>query len=147
MRPSTVVTATYGRLHVSHADLTDETTGKSETLPCDLLLMSGGFTPSVHLFSQSRGKLVYDESIKAYIPGESNERERSVGACRGVFDLGAVIANGFSGGLDAVRAAGGKPAPEHKFPVFAQSLGQDGVIGLANKVVKRGGRAWVDFSE
>jgi len=132
-------------LHVSHADLTDETTGKSETLPCDLLLMSGGFTPSVHLFSQSRGKLVYDESIKAYIPGESNERERSVGACRGVFDLGAVIANGFSGGLDAVRAAGGKPAPEHKFPVFAQSLGQDGVIGFANKVVKRGGRAWVDF--
>ena len=145
LRPSTVVAATYGRLHISHADLTDETTGKSETLPCDLLLMSGGFTPSIHLFSQSRGKLVYDESIKAYIPGESTERERSVGACRGVFDLGAVIANGFSGGLDAVRAAGGKPAPEHKFPVFAQSLGQDGVIGLASKVVKRGGRAWVDF--
>ena len=145
VRPSSLVTATYGRLRISHADLTDETTGRSETLPCDLLLMSGGFTPSVHLFSQSRGKLLYDESIKAYIPGESTERQRSVGACRGVFDLGAVIADGFSGGLDAVRAAGGKPAPEHKFPVFAQSLGQDGVIGLASEVVKRGGRAWVDF--
>ncbi len=105
VRPSTVVTATYGRLRVSHADLMDETTGKSETLPCDLLLMSGGFTPSVHLFSQSRGKLVYDDGIKAYIPGKSAERERSVGACRGVFDLGAVIADGFSGGLDAAKAA------------------------------------------
>jgi sarcosine oxidase, subunit alpha len=145
VRISTVVTATYGRLHISHADLVDETTGKSETLPCDLLLMSGGFTPSVHLFSQSRGKLIYDESLKAYIPGQSAERERSVGGCRGVFDLGAVIANGFGGGLDAVKAAGGKPAAEHKFAVLAQSLGQDGVIGLASKIVKSGGRAWVDF--
>jgi sarcosine oxidase subunit alpha len=145
VRPSTVVTATYGRLHISHADLTDETTGKVETLACDLLLMSGGFTPSVHLFSQSRGKLAYDEILKAYVPGESAERERSVGACRGVYELGAVIANGFSGGLDAVRAAGGNPASEQKFAVFAQSLGQDGVIGCASKIVKQAGRAWVDF--
>lgn len=145
VRASTVVTATSGRLRVSQADLTDETTGRSETLPCDLLLMSGGFTPSVHLFSQSRGKPVYDESIKAYIPGESAERERSVGACRGVFNLDAVIANGFSGGVAAVKAAGGTPAPEQKFAVSAQPLGQHGVIGLASKLVKRGGRVWVDF--
>lgn len=145
VRPSTVVSATFGRLHISHADLTDETTGKAETLACDLLLMSGGFTPSVHLFSQSRGKLAYDEALKAYIPGRSAERERSVGACRGVYELGALIANGFSGGLDAVRAAGGNPAAEQKFAVVAQPLGQDGVIGRASKIIKQTGRAWVDF--
>jgi sarcosine oxidase, subunit alpha len=145
VRFSTVVTATYGRLRISHASLTDETTGKSETLPCDLLLMSGGFTPSVHLFSQSRGKLTYDENLEAYVPGESAERERSVGACRGIFELGAAIANGFSGGLDAVKASGGNPVSETRFPVFAQPLGQDGVIGCPSRVVKQAGRAWVDF--
>jgi len=145
VRPSTAVSATYGRLHISHADLTDETTEKTETLACDLLLMSGGFTPSIHLFSQSRGKLVYDETLKAYIPGESAERERSVGACRGVYELGAVIAGGFSGGLAAVKLAGGTPASEQKFLVSAQPLGQDSVVGRTGKAVKQAGRAWVDF--
>ena len=38
-------------------------------IACDAVLMSGGFTPSVHLFSQSRGKLAWDESIQAFVPG------------------------------------------------------------------------------
>jgi hypothetical protein len=40
------------------------------TQPCDLVLMSGGFTPSVHLHSQSRGKLVWHEGLQAFLPGE-----------------------------------------------------------------------------
>ena len=145
VRGATLVIGTSGRLQISHVDLTDQVSGKSETLPCDLLLMSGGFTPSVHLFSQSRGKLVYDDALKVYVPGTSVERERSVGACRGVFDLGAVLAGGFSGGLDAVKAAGGHPGREEKFAVSAQPVGQDGVIGRPGKTLKSVGRAWVDF--
>ena len=45
--------------------------------------MSGGFTPSVHLYSQSRGKLHWNEALQAFIPGQSAECERSAGACRG----------------------------------------------------------------
>ncbi|MBS0528942.1 MAG: sarcosine oxidase subunit alpha [Proteobacteria bacterium] len=145
VRGSTVVTGTTGHLRISHVDLVDEVSGKSETLPCDLLLMSGGFTPSVHLFSQSRGKLVYDEALKVYVPGQSVERERSVGACRGIFDLGAAIASGFSGGLDAVKASGGSPVEEATFVVLAESFGQNGVIGRPGKAAKYAGRAWVDF--
>ncbi|MBN8991312.1 MAG: sarcosine oxidase subunit alpha [Rhizobiales bacterium] len=143
VRPSTLVTATHGRLHISHADLASEGASSSETVPCDLLLMSGGFTPSVHLFSQSRGKLGYDEALKSYIPQKSVENERSVGGCRGLFDLGASIADGFGGGLGAVRGAGGTPVTEQKIPVFVQSFGQDGFIGALNGKSRR--RAWVDF--
>jgi sarcosine oxidase subunit alpha len=149
VRPSTVVTSTYGRLRVSHADLVRISRGSAghpETFACDLLLMSAGFTPSVHLFSQSRGKLIYDEDLKAYLPGESVERERSVGGCRGVFDLGAALAGGFAGGLDAAKAAGGTAAAEHKFSVFAQSLGREGFVGAPPSGAKsRRKRAWVDF--
>ena len=149
VRPSTVVTGTCGRLRISHADLariSGGSAGHPETFACDLLLMSAGFTPSVHLFSQSRGKLVYDEDLKAYLPGTSVERERSVGGCRGVFDLGASLADGFAGGLGAAKASGGTAAAEHKFSVFAQSSGRDGFIGASPSGGKsRRTRAWVDF--
>jgi sarcosine oxidase, subunit alpha len=74
---------------------------------CDALLMSGGFTPSVHLFSQSRGKLVWSDALQAFIPGQSAERERSAGACRGVMDLGRALADGVSAGADAGRQSNG----------------------------------------
>ena len=76
---------------------------------CDTVLMSGGFTPSVHLFSQSRGKLAWSEPLQAFIPGESAEAERSAGACRGIFDLVDVLADGFAAGADA-SARPGAPA-------------------------------------
>ena len=39
-------------------------------LACDVLLVSGGWNPAVHLFSQARGKLRYDENLGAFVPGE-----------------------------------------------------------------------------
>ena len=51
--------------------------------PATRFSMSGGWTPSVHLFSQSRGKLVFDEALQAFLPGVSAQRERSAGACNG----------------------------------------------------------------
>ncbi|MGH8265879.1 MAG: glycine cleavage T C-terminal barrel domain-containing protein, partial [Steroidobacteraceae bacterium] len=77
----------------------------AETQPCDLVLMSGGFTPSVHLHSQSRGKLAWDAGLQAFLPGESAEHSRSAGACHGVFALAAAHADGAVAGEAAARAA------------------------------------------
>ncbi len=84
-------------------------------IACDTLLMSGGFTPSVHLFSQSRGKLAWSDAVQAFIPGVSAERETSVGACRGVFDLAAALAEGFAAG----DAAGSRRAAKVQAPAVA----------------------------
>jgi sarcosine oxidase, subunit alpha len=40
-----------------------------ETRPADTLLLSGGWTPTVHLYMQARGKLRYDESLAAFVLG------------------------------------------------------------------------------
>jgi sarcosine oxidase subunit alpha len=72
-------------------------------IECDTVLMSGGFTPSVHLFSQSRGKLAWDESIQAFIPSRSAERERSAGACRGISELAQALDDGANAGAAAVE--------------------------------------------
>ncbi|MCB8838370.1 sarcosine oxidase subunit alpha family protein [Aurantimonas sp. VKM B-3413] len=74
------------------------TIGAKTTLPCDCVGMSGGFTPAVHLFSQSRGKLAFDAGLDAFLPAQSAQAEVSVGACRGVYDLSAIIADGAKAG-------------------------------------------------
>ena len=76
----------------------DGTIGAKTTLACDCVGMSGGFTPAVHLFSQSRGKLAFDAGLDAFLPAQSAQAEQSAGACRGVYDLAAVIADGAKAG-------------------------------------------------
>jgi sarcosine oxidase subunit alpha len=107
----TTAVGTSGRFRVESVQLarvdkdgkvTDEGV---QTMPCDLLLMSGGFTPTVHLFSQSRGKLIWDEKTQSFIPGTPAERVRSAGACRGVFSLKAVLADGATAGEGAASDA------------------------------------------
>ena len=79
--------------------------GARRTLPCDCAGVSGGWTPSVHLFSQSRGKLAFRSEIDAFVPGQAAQRTRSAGACRGVYDLGAVLSDGWAAGAAAAGAA------------------------------------------
>jgi sarcosine oxidase, subunit alpha len=150
VRSATLVTGSSGRLRVSSASLTPVGTsrgrGTTEIVPCDLILMSGGFTPSVHLFSQSRGRLVYDEALQAYLPGASAERERSVGACRGVYDLDWALSDGFAGGRDAAKAAGFEGIADRNFVVKAESVGTDGFIGATpHGCDPLKTRAWIDF--
>jgi NADPH-dependent 2,4-dienoyl-CoA reductase/sulfur reductase-like enzyme len=81
------VAGTRGNLRVSGIEnaYTDKSASSQQRiLHCDLVLMSGGYTPSVHLFSQSRGKLLWNEAAKVFLPASSAERERSAGACRDV---------------------------------------------------------------
>lgn len=78
---------------------------EAQTLRCDLVLMSGGFTPSVHLFSQSRGTLAWDDALQAFLPAVSAERARSAGACRGLFALAAALVDGAAAGAAAAREA------------------------------------------
>ena len=79
---------------------------EGRTLACDLVLMSGGWAPSVHLFSQSRGRLTWSDAARAFVPSASAERERSAGACRGVYGLAEALADGAAAGVAAATACG-----------------------------------------
>ena len=114
---NTAVCGTVGRLRIGAADLgrpDGEGSVGGERIACDLLLMSGGWTPSVHLFSQSRGRLRYDEALAAFVPGGSVQREQSAGACRGTGDLAGCVAEGYAAGEVAARSALGKDYPHHR---------------------------------
>ena len=63
-------------------------TGKTSIM-CDALLMAGGWTPSVHLWSHSKGSLKWRDDLGAYVPDQPKENVRCVGACSGNWDFGA----------------------------------------------------------
>ena len=56
-------------------------------IACDLLASSGGWSPTVHLFSQGGGKLRFDDAIAAFIPNTTNAEITVAGAANGEFSL------------------------------------------------------------
>ncbi len=90
--------------------------GRGDAVPADLLMISGGWNPAVHLASMSGAALAWDDALHAFVPGASVQRERSAGACRGVNGIGAAAADGAVAGRDAAIAAGFDAAPEFPLP-------------------------------
>ena len=142
------VLGTRGYDHVSSVEIARlEASGRPtghRSIDCDLLLVAGGHVPSVHLFSQSRGKLRYDETLQAFIPGESAENERSVGACRGLFGLAATLQDGASAGAAAACAAGFEAAAPHFEAAENTAAATTSHLPRAEAAVP-GPKAFVDF--
>jgi sarcosine oxidase, subunit alpha len=113
----------------------------SNDFDCDVLLMSGGYTPSVHLFSQSRGKLEWSDALKAFVPSVSAEAERSAGACRGVYGLEEVLADGASA---AARALQLSRAPR-MFEVEDQERRRDPYLGALPGAGSTTAKSFVDW--
>lgn len=88
------------------ADEGSRVSGSVRRIDCDLLCVSGGWNPSVHLFSQSQGKLRYDEGITSFVPDQSRQAERSAGAARGSFALADCLREGLEAGVEAARITG-----------------------------------------
>lgn len=110
------ITATHGRLHVARIEVSPidasggRVIGKAEHINCDLVLMSGGLSPLVHLHSQARGKLKWDEKTLCFRPSTAHEAEYSIGACNGSFDLEKGLKEALTAGMKAVTANNGESA-------------------------------------
>ena len=71
-----------------------------ETIECDCICVSGFWTPTVHLASQSGNKLKFDDKIDAFVPDKSKQNETSIGASKGTFTLQDILDEGFKKGFD-----------------------------------------------
>jgi sarcosine oxidase, subunit alpha len=122
--------STEGRWRVHSAKLANRT----DIIPCDTILMSGGWTPSVHLFGQSRGRLVFDAGSGTYLPGNG-----AVGACAGVFDLAACLRDGTAAGGSEPRsfAVIGMPAMAPSSPPVAAAPHRSAFVDFQNDVTTK----------
>ncbi|MFG2746900.1 sarcosine oxidase subunit alpha family protein [Streptomyces sp. PAN_FS17] len=102
-------TAGEGRLSAVTVAPYGESAGQRE-FAADLLLVSGGWNPVVHLFSQSGGRLRHDEALGSFVPDSTRQAVEVAGAASGAADLAAVLAQGAAAGARAVEAEGYPPA-------------------------------------
>jgi sarcosine oxidase subunit alpha len=82
--------------------------GSGEPIDCDLVAVSGGWSPTLHLHSQAKGEIVWNDELGCFVPGEASQAARSAGACNGDFGLASCLAGGAAAGQKAAAAAGFK---------------------------------------
>ena len=96
---------TKGHLKINSAiigklDSSKESFISEETVECDCICMSGGWTPTVHLSSQAGNKLKFNDDIDAFVPDKKRQKETAIGAANGSFTLNQSLAEGFQVGFD-----------------------------------------------
>ncbi len=141
------VAGTSGRLRVDGVSLAavdaGGVVGSTEDHACDLLLMAGGWTPTVHLFSQSLGKLRFDEALQAYVPDVAAQHIRVAGGSNGEYGLAEALAGGHRAGAEA---AGATEAPSRVYVTVSPEADVSSVLGtLPYARDPSRVRAFVDF--
>lgn len=76
------------------------------SIKCDLIAMSGGFSPVVHLQSQSGARPRFDDELACFVPGEPVQAQRSAGSANATWLLAGCLQEGFEAGARAAADCG-----------------------------------------
>ncbi|MCH6471670.1 sarcosine oxidase subunit alpha family protein [Sinomonas terrae] len=109
--PGATVVDTAGTPRVASAtiraiDPEGTPTGPQQDIACDLVAVSGGWSPVVHLHSQRQGKVRWDDDLAAFVPSGAVEGQQVVGSARGSFALEDCLVEGTNAGAVAAFNAG-----------------------------------------
>ncbi len=115
--------------------------GHRTMIHCDLLAMSGGWTPTLHLASQAGSNPVYDPEIGSFTPGAPPAGMGVAGAASGRLTLADALADGQREGASAAEACGFSPSPDAAVPVLEAETVTQSPLSPAS----RHGKAFVDF--
>ena len=110
------VTGTSGRLRVKSLRVNpvrDGKAGAARDIACDAVLMCGGWTPCLHLFSHTKGSLAWDDDAQGLPPrqevrGRAHRRRRP----RPLGHRQPRSTDGAAAGAQAARDAGREAAPQ-----------------------------------
>ena len=130
-------------------DRGDEVSGRDRSLNCDLVAISGGWSPAVHLHSQTGAPVVYDPERVCFVPGEPLWDSVSAGSGAGTFDLAGCLREGAEAGAAAAAATGfGDGVTLGDLPSvdeFRQEPTKPMWIVPSSKPITRGSKRFVDF--
>ncbi len=129
------ISKTHGSTRINGVEIYSPSTGAKRKVNCDALLMCGGWTPSLHLWSHSKSTIKWDDEIAAYVPDMPNENAVCAGACNGDFGLLAALKGGN-------KAAGGRKT----YKVTARNFGAGTTfVSLPSYIDTSKQKAFVDF--
>ncbi len=116
-------------------------------IDCDLVAVSGGWSPAVHLHSQAGGRLAWDDSQLGFVPAQARQAHDSAGAGNGRRSLVECLADGVRAGTEAVSKLGLKPAAVE--PPVVALVGENPIEALwrvpAAKDADRCPKQFIDF--
>ena len=119
-----------------------EASGARTALACDLLAVSNGWNPTLHLTSHQNGKPVWDDALHCFTPGALPPGLAVAGAAAGRFTLAQALEDGARLGREAAVEAGRAPAAARPTPTTDPET-----TGLSPvwRVSGGKGKAFVDF--
>jgi len=147
-----VVTRANGKRRVASVEVCAYAKGavgaKTATLSCDLVAMSGGWSPVLHLFAQSGGKAHWHDEKACFVPGKGMQAEVSVGAAAGEFSLARGLRLAIDAGVEAAHSIGLKSAARPASPQVAD-IKEAPILPLwlvgSHAAASRGPKQFVDF--
>ncbi len=149
-----VVVDTRGRKRLAQVSVMQlAASGKSviggvRKFDCDLLAMSGGWSPAVHLHSHAGGKNDWDDAKACFVPGASTQDAASVGAGNGTFALADCIAEGLEQGAVAAKYSGHGDGRAPPTPAV-DTVNKLPLVPLwrvpSRRSIERGPKQFVDF--
>ncbi len=80
--------------------------GNARDIGADCLIVSGGWSPTIHLASQAGARPLWSDDLQAFLPPETGKGWIGAGAFNGTFATAETISEGFAAG----RKATGQPA-------------------------------------
>jgi sarcosine oxidase subunit alpha len=102
--PGSVIRRTFGGREIHAVEIAGPK--GVVTLECDLLAMSGGWTPTIHLTSHLGGKPIFDPGIGAFVSGALPPGMAVAGAATGRGSADEAMTAGAYAGLEAASDAG-----------------------------------------
>jgi sarcosine oxidase subunit alpha len=139
-----VIAAAHGHRRVSAVDIAENGRG-NRRIACDLVCVSGGYNPAVHLWSQSRGSLRFDARIAGFVPDAAPVRIEAAGAARGSFDLADCLREGHEAGMSVGMRTGAGPASAALEAPQAQATREAALQPLWSVPSPHPGKAFVDL--
>ncbi|HLY47004.1 MAG TPA: sarcosine oxidase subunit alpha family protein [Stellaceae bacterium] len=147
-----VVAGTTGRAGLRRVRLRrlDAGGGGGRAIECDLLAVSGGWTPTLQLYAQARGRLRFDPRLVAFVPATEDAESGAIecaGAARGSFALASCLGEGAAAGARAAALCGFAAGAPLAFPATAEDDDAEAPTGpLAPALSRRAARrAFVDL--
>ena len=83
-----VVSGTHGGKALAGISVAAIGAKTERRIACDTLLVAGGWTPTVNLWSHGKGKLAWDAALGAFVPDGEVDYVTCTGACAGAIDAG-----------------------------------------------------------
>ena len=101
-----VISDVHGSRSVRRVVASPSSGGRGESIDCDLLGVSGGWDPSVRLWSQAGGRIGYSNELCAFIPNEDRANSICAGGAAGTCSAALAVQGGTAVGSTVARSLG-----------------------------------------